>query len=102
MRGKAKYRLVDEKVRVFVAPPIQDLENSPVRMPVSPATLVVLTGRSRTVSYISPSVEGVRFHYRERVGDEDVQQGAVWRQAPPRRPDRRILLQGCTPRPCFA
>ena len=102
MRGKAKYRLVDEKVRVFVAPPIQDLENSPVRMPVSSASLAVLTGRSRTVSCLSPlypSVESLRLHYRERVGDEDVQQGAVWRQAPPRRSDRRILLQSCAPRP---
>ena len=73
MRGKAKYRLVDEKVRVFVAPPIQDLENSPVRMPVPPALLAVLTGRSRTMSCLSPLVEGVRLHYRQRVGDEDVQ-----------------------------
>ena len=30
--GKAKYRLLDEKVRVFVAPPIEDIEQSPVRM----------------------------------------------------------------------
>ena len=28
--GKAKYRLLDEKVRVYVAPPIQDIESSPV------------------------------------------------------------------------
>ena len=31
--GKAKYRLVDEQVRVFVAPPIQDIIDSPVRLP---------------------------------------------------------------------
>jgi len=30
--GKAKYRLIDEKVRVFVAPPIQDIIDSPVRL----------------------------------------------------------------------
>ncbi|PIL34459.1 hypothetical protein GSI_03235 [Ganoderma sinense ZZ0214-1] len=35
VRGKAKYRLVDEKVRVFVAPPIQDLENSALKAYVS-------------------------------------------------------------------
>ncbi|KAM5540181.1 hypothetical protein V8D89_006321 [Ganoderma adspersum] len=35
VRGKAKYRLVDEKVRVFVAPPIQDLENSSLKAYVS-------------------------------------------------------------------
>ena len=31
VRGKAKYRLCDEKVRYFVAPPIEDIRNSPVR-----------------------------------------------------------------------
>lgn len=29
--GKAKYRLVDEKVRVYVAPPLAEIENSVVR-----------------------------------------------------------------------
>ena len=28
--GKAKYRLVDEQVRYFVAPSIEDLNNTPV------------------------------------------------------------------------
>jgi large subunit ribosomal protein L41 len=31
VRGKAKYRLLDEKVRVYVAPPIQDIESSPLK-----------------------------------------------------------------------
>ncbi|EIN08689.1 hypothetical protein PUNSTDRAFT_69135 [Punctularia strigosozonata HHB-11173 SS5] len=31
VRGKAKYRLLDEKVRVFVAPPIDQIVNSAVR-----------------------------------------------------------------------
>lgn len=30
VKGKAKYRLVDEKVRYFVAPSIQAIEESPV------------------------------------------------------------------------
>ena len=30
VRGKAKYRLIDEKVRYFVAPAIEDIVNSPV------------------------------------------------------------------------
>jgi large subunit ribosomal protein L41 len=30
--GKAKYRLIDEKVRVFVAPPIEEIATSPVRL----------------------------------------------------------------------
>ncbi|PCH41689.1 hypothetical protein WOLCODRAFT_151738 [Wolfiporia cocos MD-104 SS10] len=29
--GKAKYRLIDEKVRYFVAPAIEDIRNSPLR-----------------------------------------------------------------------
>ena len=33
VKGKAKYRLVDEKVRYFVAPPIQDIVSSPVSTP---------------------------------------------------------------------
>jgi len=28
--GKAKYRLIDEKVRVFVAPPLEEIKASPV------------------------------------------------------------------------
>ncbi|KZT13228.1 uncharacterized protein LAESUDRAFT_754218 [Laetiporus sulphureus 93-53] len=31
VRGKAKYRLVDEKVRVFVAPSIEDIKNTKLR-----------------------------------------------------------------------
>ncbi|KAI5119081.1 hypothetical protein M0805_004854 [Coniferiporia weirii] len=30
-RGNAQYRLLDERVRVFVAPPIEDLNNSPLK-----------------------------------------------------------------------
>ncbi|GJE99462.1 hypothetical protein PsYK624_157260 [Phanerochaete sordida] len=31
VRGKAKYRLVDEKVRYFVAPPIEDIVACPLK-----------------------------------------------------------------------
>ncbi|KAJ4485437.1 hypothetical protein J3R30DRAFT_3283013 [Lentinula aciculospora] len=31
VRGKAKYRLLDEKVRVFVAPPLHAIETSPLK-----------------------------------------------------------------------
>ncbi|KAL0572321.1 hypothetical protein V5O48_009643 [Marasmius crinis-equi] len=37
VRGKAKYRVLDEKVRVFVAPPIEDIINSPLKAYVSTA-----------------------------------------------------------------
>ncbi|KAI0631500.1 hypothetical protein C8Q77DRAFT_1159282 [Trametes polyzona] len=35
VRGKAKYRLVDEQVRVFVAPPIEEIQNSSLKPYVS-------------------------------------------------------------------
>ncbi|PPR01118.1 LOW QUALITY PROTEIN: hypothetical protein CVT26_016060 [Gymnopilus dilepis] len=31
VRGKAKYRLLDEKVRVYVAPPLEEIESSPLK-----------------------------------------------------------------------
>ncbi|KAK7044224.1 hypothetical protein VNI00_007946 [Paramarasmius palmivorus] len=37
VRGKAKYRLIDEKVRVFVAPSISEIINSPLKPYVSTA-----------------------------------------------------------------
>jgi len=30
VRGKAKYRLIDEKVRFFVAPPVEEINSSSV------------------------------------------------------------------------
>ncbi|KAF8638434.1 hypothetical protein AX17_002216 [Amanita inopinata Kibby_2008] len=33
--GKSKYRLLDEKVRVFVAPPLEKINNSPLKPYVS-------------------------------------------------------------------
>lgn len=32
VKGKAKYRLIDEKVRFFVAPPVEEINNSKVRL----------------------------------------------------------------------
>ena len=34
IRGKAKYRVLDEKVRVFIAPPLETVNNSLVRNPM--------------------------------------------------------------------
>ncbi|KAG8702214.1 hypothetical protein FRC12_020000 [Ceratobasidium sp. 428] len=36
--GKAKYRIIDEKVRYFVAPPISDIINSPLKPYVKTGT----------------------------------------------------------------
>ncbi|KAI0087450.1 hypothetical protein BDY19DRAFT_955845 [Irpex rosettiformis] len=49
VKGKAKYRLVDEKVRYFVAPPIQDIVSSPLRAYVS--TQVNLTPEQKHEVY---------------------------------------------------
>ena len=32
VRGTAKYRLIDEKVRIFIAPSIKDINTTPVRL----------------------------------------------------------------------
>ena len=42
IRGKAKYRIVDEQVRVFVAPPIEKINNSPVRFRLSTNPIINL------------------------------------------------------------
>jgi len=34
IRGKAKYRIIDEQVRYYVAPAIEDIRNFPVRRPL--------------------------------------------------------------------
>ncbi|KAF9068486.1 hypothetical protein BDP27DRAFT_1224136 [Rhodocollybia butyracea] len=49
VRGKAKYRLLDEKVRVFVAPPIEDIQSSPLKPYVH--TAVRLTKSEEHASY---------------------------------------------------
>ncbi|KAG8997567.1 hypothetical protein FRB94_007591 [Tulasnella sp. JGI-2019a] len=38
--GKAKYRLIDEKVRYFVAPSIEDIVNSPLKPYVHVSTVM--------------------------------------------------------------
>ena len=43
VRGKAKYRLVDEKVRFFVAPPIEEINNTPVRSNMNSPCCACLT-----------------------------------------------------------
>ncbi|KAG9220593.1 hypothetical protein CCMSSC00406_0003692 [Pleurotus cornucopiae] len=57
VRGKAKYRLVDEKVRVFVAPPLAEIESSPLKPYVS--TRVRLTKPETRVVYGKLPPQGV-------------------------------------------
>ncbi|KAE9397665.1 hypothetical protein BT96DRAFT_859929 [Gymnopus androsaceus JB14] len=49
IRGKAKYRILDEKVRVFVAPPLEAIESSPLKPYVH--TSVRLTKSQESASY---------------------------------------------------
>lgn len=44
IRGKAKYRILDEKVRVYVAPKIEDIVKCPVRLPLD--SLAIALGLS--------------------------------------------------------
>ncbi|KAH9946854.1 hypothetical protein B0H21DRAFT_658408, partial [Amylocystis lapponica] len=48
VRGKAKYRLVDEQVRFFVAPTIDDIQNSSLR-PYVNSTVKLTDGQKREV-----------------------------------------------------
>lgn len=50
VRGKAKYRLLDEKVRYFVAPPLEDILASPLK------------------AYVHPDVKLTRAQHREVLG----------------------------------
>ncbi|TFL01522.1 hypothetical protein BDV98DRAFT_529233 [Pterulicium gracile] len=43
IRGQAKYRLLDEKVRVFVAPPIESINASPLKPYVSASVILKKT-----------------------------------------------------------
>ncbi|PPQ93330.1 hypothetical protein CVT25_014459 [Psilocybe cyanescens] len=59
--GKAKYRLVDEKVRVYVAPPVEEIENSALKPYVALGTRlsehqkVSVFSKFRTAGGLSPS-----------------------------------------------
>ncbi|KAH9478796.1 hypothetical protein JR316_0009257 [Psilocybe cubensis] len=58
--GKAKYRLVDEKVRVYVAPPLEEIENSVLKPYVALGTRLnenqemAIFSKFRTTGGLSP------------------------------------------------
>jgi large subunit ribosomal protein L41 len=52
VRGKAKYRLLDDRVRVFVAPPIEEIEASAVS-PVSFFSLSLLNVSIQLKPYVA-------------------------------------------------
>lgn len=49
VRGKAKYRLLDENVRFFVAPPVEEISSSPVRR----LNFIILVYELHTVLHVS-------------------------------------------------
>ncbi len=80
VKGKAKYRLVDEKVRYFVAPPIEDIVASPVRI------LRLHTVPCELTLYLVTSL-------REHAGETELRAKArnIW-EASSRWSHRRTLL----------
>ena len=68
--GKAKYRLIGEKVRVFVAPPIQDIIDSPVRLPqmLPPPSSSAYSYYTQFKPYVSLQVRLTRQQERAAIG----------------------------------
>lgn len=60
VRGKAKYRLIDEKVRVFVAPAIETIQNTNVRLPLCDGLLsTLMTWVSSAATICEPQGQAV-------------------------------------------
>ncbi|KAH9067849.1 hypothetical protein EDB87DRAFT_1585812 [Lactarius vividus] len=70
VRGKAKYRLCDEKVRFFVAPPIEDIRNSPLR-PYVDLGVRLTTGQRREIFGKLPRGGMTGEHYFEKAPRRD-------------------------------
>ncbi|THH14580.1 hypothetical protein EW146_g5769 [Bondarzewia mesenterica] len=60
--GKAKYRLIDEKVRFFVAPPIEDIINSPLK-PYVDSTVKLSNAQKREIFGKLPAGGMTGAHY---------------------------------------
>lgn len=70
IRGKAKYRLCDEKVRFFVAPPIEDIRNSPLR-PYVDLGVRLTTAQRREIFGKLPRGGMTGEHYFEKAPRRD-------------------------------
>ena len=69
MKGKAKYRLIDEQVRYFVAPPVEEIEQSPVRANVVSVQYVATILDDRQLkAYVSQAVRLTNAQKREVYG----------------------------------
>jgi large subunit ribosomal protein L41 len=85
--GTAKYRLIDQQVRVFVAPPVNDIINSPVCCALSLATKIM-------ADHFSLSAQAVR----GRLPTADCNPKAeTTRSHPPRGPHSQTVLRNRTP-----
>lgn len=87
VRGKSKYRLVDEKVRYYVAPSIEDIQNSPVGPPFGSLPPISDSRGLHTAKTLR------RCWCQANRGTEE---GDI-REVAERRPDWRTLLQDRTP-----
>jgi hypothetical protein len=82
VRGKAKYRLLDEKVRFFVAPPVEEINASPVRPDLSSSWLFLCLMHPWSASTICRP---------QRTAHKRTKARNIW-QTPERRHDWRTLL----------
>ncbi|KAF8630523.1 hypothetical protein AX15_002869 [Amanita polypyramis BW_CC] len=69
--GKAKYRLLDEKVRVFVAPPLEKINSSPLRPYVSLAVRLT-KGEERAVFGKFPGPRGLTPQHLLKVAQKQL------------------------------
>ncbi|KAF8809126.1 hypothetical protein BYT27DRAFT_6535769 [Phlegmacium glaucopus] len=82
--GKAKYRLLDEKVRVYVAPPIHEIESSPLKPYVAMGTRlsddeeIAVFGRFRGPMGLTPKhfLRVAREHTYALQNPESAQKGS--------------------------
>jgi hypothetical protein len=66
VRGKAKYRLLDEKVRFFVAPPVEEINASPVRPDLSSSWPSVSHASLVSFDHMSTSTHGSQTNKSEK------------------------------------
>ncbi|KIK70391.1 hypothetical protein GYMLUDRAFT_148519 [Collybiopsis luxurians FD-317 M1] len=80
VRGKAKYRLLDEKVRIFVAPPIEAIENSLLKPYVHSSVRLTKSqesaayGKFKTVGGLTPE------HYFQLLRTKAAEQHQLQKQ----------------------
>jgi hypothetical protein len=85
--GKAKYRLLDEKVRVFVAPPVEEINQAVVRLQIS-----VLLVMGPDLFLVTPTAPAICLVKSQAHGWRE--SPTVIRETPSRRSYTRTFPQG--------